>query len=98
MIQIINQIFELQQKTNRLDDSTSFDRNYNRLFSIFEEEGYVMKDPTNEPYQETRTDCEASIAGALNSKMKITKTMKPIIYQKVNGSMQLVQKAVVIVS
>jgi hypothetical protein len=35
--------------------------------------------------------------GNVSSKMKITKTLKPIIYQKLQGNVQLQQKAVVIV-
>lgn len=69
----------------------------NRLFAIFEDEGFVVKNPINEMYQESRTDCEASIVGNTSSKMKITKVLKPIIYQKNGEQMQLVQKAIVIV-
>lgn len=74
-----------------------FDRNFTRLFNVFEEEGYLIQDPTGEPYSETRTDCEASISGTVRSKMKITRTIKPSIYQRKDGSIQLLQKAVVIV-
>ncbi|MBL7800802.1 MAG: hypothetical protein JNL95_08740 [Chitinophagales bacterium] len=96
-IPIINQVFEIQTKLNDLSETTPFERNLNRLFAIFEEEGYVVKNPIHEPYQESRTDCEASIVGNINSKMKITKVLKPIIYQKIGAQMQLVQKAIVIV-
>lgn len=74
-----------------------FDRNFTRLFNVFEEEGYLIQDPTGEQYSETRTDCEASISGTVRSKMKITRTIKPSIYQRKDGSIQLLQKAVVIV-
>ena len=73
-----------------------FDRNFRRLFNIFEEDGYMMQDPTGETYSETRTDCEASISGRIGTKMKITRTIKPIIYQRKDGSMVLLQKGVVI--
>ena len=96
-IPIINQVFEIQTKLNDLTDTTPFERNLNRLFAIFEEEGYVVKNPMQEPYQESRTDCEASIVGNINAKMKITKVLKPIIYQKTGAQMQWVQKAIVIV-
>jgi hypothetical protein len=96
-IQIINQVFEIQTKLNDLSDAASFERNLNRLFSIFEDEGFMVKNPLHETYQESRTDCEASIVGKASSKMKITKVLKPIIYQKNGDQMQLVQKAIVIV-
>lgn len=95
-IHIINQLFEIQMKIKESGASQNFERNFNRLFGLFEEEGYIIQDPTGESYAETRTDCEASISGRLGSKMKITRTIKPIIYQRKDGSVQLLQKAVVI--
>jgi hypothetical protein len=96
-IQIINQLFEIQHKIKEMGHAAGFERNFNRLLSIFEEEGFIIQDPTNEIYSDSRTDCEASISGALASKMKITKTLKPVIYKKTNDVVQLLQKAVVIV-
>lgn len=95
-VHIINQLFEMQSKIRESGAAQSFERNFNRLFTIFEEDGYIIQDPTGEAYTETRTDCEASISGRMGSKMRITRTIKPIIYQKRDGSVQLLQKAVVI--
>ena len=97
MLKIINQVFEIKNKLNLLGEADAFERNINRLYSIFEEDGYIIQDPTNENYEASRTDCEASIVGNASAKMKITKTLKPIIYQKLQGNVQLQQKAVVIV-
>ena len=66
--------------------------------AAFEEEGFLIQDPTNEMYNDARTDCEASIVGSVAGKMKITKTLKPIIYKKDGSNVQLVQKAVVLVA
>jgi len=93
---IINQLFEMQAKVKETGAAQNFERNFNRLFNIFEEDGYIIQDPTGEAYTETRTDCEASLSGRIGSKMKITRTIKPIIYQKRDGNVQLLQKAVVI--
>ena len=95
-VHIINQLFEMQSKIRESGAAQSFERNFNRLFTIFEEDDYIIQDPTGEAYTETRTDCEASISGRMGSKMRITRTIKPIIYQKRDGSVQLLQKAVVI--
>ena len=95
--QIINQLFEIQNKLQEQGILTTFERNFNRLTSIFEEDGYIIQNPTNELYNESRTDCEASIVGTIGTNMKITKTLKPIIYQQNDGALQLIQKAVVIV-
>ena len=96
-LQIINQLFEIQSRLKDKGEYDSFERNFNRLFGIFEESGLMVQDPTGEPYSGHRTDCEASISGKLSLPMKITKTIKPIIYQKAENNLQLIQKAVVLV-
>jgi hypothetical protein len=96
-VHIINQLFEMQAKIKESSAAQIFERNFNRLFTLFEEDGYIIQDPTGEAYTETRTDCEASISGRMGSKMKIIRTIKPIIYQKKEDAVQLLQKAVVIV-
>jgi hypothetical protein len=95
-VHIINQLFEMQAKIKESGAAQSFERNFGRLFNIFEEEGYIVQDPTGEAYSETRTDCEASISGRIGSKMKIIRTIKPIIYQRQDDSVHLLQKGVVI--
>ncbi|NCU04386.1 MAG: hypothetical protein GXC73_10410 [Chitinophagaceae bacterium] len=93
---IINQLFEMQGKLKETGNAQTFERNFNRLYNLFEEDGYMIQDPTGEVYSETRTDYEASISGQIGSKLKITRTIKPIIYQQKDGALQLVQRAVVI--
>ena len=96
-IQILNQLYEIQHKIDDLKITANFERNFNRIYSLFKDEGYMIQDPTNEVYNESRTDCEASIIGDPSQRMKISKTIKPIIYRSVDGNIQLVQKAVVLV-
>lgn len=96
-LHIINQVFEIQARLKEKGGFDSFERNFNRLFGIFEENGFLVKDPTGESYTDSRTDCEASISGRLSTSMKIVKTIKPIIYQKAENNVQLLQKAVVLV-
>jgi hypothetical protein len=96
-IRIINQLFEMQSKIKEMNAAPNFERNFSRLFSLFEEDGYVIQDPTGEAYTESRTDCEASISGRIGSKLKITRTIKPVIYQKTSEGISLAQKGVIIV-
>jgi hypothetical protein len=96
-VPVINQIFEMQAKMNEKGIAIDFDRNFKRLQNIFEEEGYLVQDPTGETYSETRTDYEASISGRIGSKLKISRTIKPIIYQQKEGKVLLLQKGVVLV-
>ncbi|MBL7731016.1 MAG: hypothetical protein JNM88_07545 [Chitinophagaceae bacterium] len=93
---IINQLFEMQSRINEAGMTANFERNFKRLYSLFEEEGYIIQDLTGEAYTESRTDCEAGISGKIGSRMTITRTLKPVIYQKKDGAVQLLQKAVVI--
>ncbi len=97
IVVLINQVFEIHGKLIETDNFQTIERNINRINSIFEEEGYIIQNPLNEVYTESRTDCEANIVGNVSTKMVIKKVLKPVIYQNTEGQMQLVQKAVVIV-
>lgn len=96
-INIINQVFEIKQKLEQENISEKFERNINRLFNTFEEEGYVCNNPWGERYTDSRSDCEANIVGKESKNMVITQVIKPIIYEKMNGTLTLVQKGIVIV-
>ena len=96
-LQVLNQVFDLQQKINAGKDAASYERNFKRLFSLFEDEGYIIQNPLHEIYSDSRTDCEASVIGSPAARMKICSVLKPIIYQKTAAQLELVQKAVVMV-
>ena len=97
IIQLINQLVEIKQKIVSENLENKFDRNFNRLFFLLEDEGFIIQYPLGEKYNETRTDCEASIVGETSEKMFITQTLKPLIYKKNNDEINLIQKAVIIV-
>lgn len=96
-LQIINQLFEMQQKLAQENMNQKFERNFNRLFNIFEEEGYLIKNPEGEKYSDARTDCEINIVGREGKNMVITQVVKPVIYKQENGAVTLVQKGIVMV-
>jgi hypothetical protein len=99
ILSLINQIFEIEKKINSAGQTDRFNRNFKRIY--FElEEGFniVIKNPTGEFYNEGRIDCEANIVGNVSSKMMVQETIKPIIYEKNNNNLQIVQRGVVIVS
>ena len=111
LIFILNQIFEIEKQMNRiskkydLSDENSYllpSRNINKLKEFFESSlsnniSLTYHDPTGEDYNETRTDCCASIAGEKTDNLKIIDVMKPIIRISDNGINRILQKAVVIV-
>ncbi|RQO31357.1 hypothetical protein DBR32_05175 [Taibaiella sp. KBW10] len=96
-VQLINQVFEISQKIEQEQLSAKFERNFTKIYNLLEEEGLHCINPLGEKYTESRTDCEASIAGKANHNMKITKVIKPIVYKQENGQMVLIQKGIVIV-
>jgi hypothetical protein len=68
------------------------------MYHELETIGYKVINPLNRSYKETDTDIEASLAGTLKGELKVTRVLKPIIYQKINdGQLALVQKGIVIV-
>lgn len=88
---LINYTHSLQKK---LAGQDAIKRTIERMILVFEEMGYRIIDPINESFDETRTDCDASIAGEKATNLVITDTIKPIIYFN-NG---MIQKGVVIVA
>lgn len=100
-LDIINQVFEIEKKISKLSQENSIQRNIKKLKSIFEHElGYELSltyhSPIGESYNETRTDCEASIAGTCCDNLIITEVVKPIIRIRFRQSSIILQKAVVI--
>lgn len=100
VLNIVNQVFEIEKKLIEMDSNEKFRRNISRIYYEFEEGlNVLVKNPIGESYNDGRLDCDANIVGDLRAEMKITDTIKPIVYQKnPDGSVVIVQKAVVIVS
>ena len=97
MLAIINQIFELEQKLQAKND-LSAERNFKRIFYEFEEMGYKVINPINRKYSETDTDIEATLPGTQRGDLRITRVLKPVIYQVRNAAdTSLAQKGIVIV-
>jgi len=96
MKEIINQLFEIEQKAKN-NNIGLFDRNLKRLYHEMETMGYVIKNPENERFSEERTDIEAKISGKYQNNMNISKVLKPIIYKQDGAERILVQRGIVIV-
>jgi len=96
-IQLINQIAEIQNKIIQDSLMPKYERNFNRIYALLEEEGFIYKYPIGEKYRESSTDCEANIVGRDSSDMVITQVIKPIIYKKEADMVSLVQKGIVII-
>ena len=96
MLEIINQVFSIQLKSNK-ENLTLFNRNIDRINHELESLGYHVINPIGQTYRNEMTDVEANITGEINTQMKIVKVLKPIVYKKTNDQNTLVQKGIVIV-
>lgn len=96
IIELLNQLFEIEKKTQQ-HGFDRIDRNIDRLKWLLDQAGYTYKDPTGEAYDETRTDCQATILSEANPQI-IHDTVKPIIYQTVDGTTAIIQQARVIIN
>ena len=94
---ILNQLFEMEQKTARLDDGGLLARNVQRIKDKYADMGLVYENPVGEPFDETRTDCEAHIAGTSTENLVIKEVIKPIIRFRSGPITRLAQRAVVVV-
>lgn len=97
LLQVLNQVFDMERKMAKMDNARSLQRNIKRIKSQFEEMNLQYHNPVGERYDETRTDCEATISGSSSNKLVITEVIKPIITIRLEGMQHIVQKAVVIV-
>ncbi|MEL0645117.1 hypothetical protein V6251_12050 [Olleya sp. Ti.3.14] len=96
MLEIINQVFSIQLKSNK-ENLTLFNRNIDRINHELESLGYHVINPIGQTYRNEMTDVEANITGDFNEQMKIVKVLKPVVYKKTNDQNTLVQKGIVIV-
>jgi hypothetical protein len=100
---ILNQLFEIEQKIDKMQEQNSIQRNLDKLKNYFETEalsdgqGLIYYNPIGESYDITRTDCEASISGTSHENLEIIEVLKPIIYAKIGNTKMIIQKAIVIV-
>ena len=105
---LIDQIFEIEKKTEKIQESNSINRNINNLKDIFtninsyvnsyETGGYVYHNPIGEPFEDTRIDCTATIAGESSNNLIVSEVIKPIIYYRKGDINIIIRKGVVVLS
>jgi len=97
MFQMVNQLFDLEKKIEIMANNKSLQRNIRRMKMALEEMNIVYLNPLGEKYDETRTDCDATISGTSTKRLRITEVIKPIIAQREGDMLMIIQKGVVIV-
>lgn len=104
--ELLDQLFEIERKLENIKEENSIMRNLNKMRDIFESRlsnsssadiGFNYHNPIGEPYNETRLDLDASIAGNSSENLFITEVIKPIIRYKSGGSTLIARKGVVVV-
>ncbi len=104
--ELIDQIFEIERKIDKLEEPNSIGRNVNKMKDVFEnilanasesDVGFSYHNPIGEPFNETRLDLEASISGDSTENLFVIEVIKPIIRYRKGGSTLIARKGVVVV-
>ncbi len=101
-LELLNTFFDIERKK---ENTVNIDRQLSRVKRIFENcfdevggGGLFLLNPIGEPYEFTRTDCEASVTGSNVENLYIIEVLKPIIAYRHNGEQTIMQKGIVIVA
>jgi len=90
---VLNQLYELEQKTKKYDDPANVSRNISKMKDALAEAGFpasdygsgqysigvAYEDPMGQSFNETRTDLEVNIAGSGTDDLVVVDVIKPII-------------------
>jgi hypothetical protein len=98
LFRLLNQVFELERKTDQLTDNESITRQVRRMKEIFEQDFQLtFEDPIGQGFNETRTDVEGRVAGDSAENLVIIETLKPVIRFWHNPRQsEIVQKGIVV--
>jgi hypothetical protein len=97
LLQTLNQVYEIERKLSLHGDSANLLRNVERIKDAFASQELFYEDPMGQPFSETRTDLEASIAGAGADDLVVTEVIKPIIRAGKQAYSVVVQRGIVVV-
>ena len=97
LLRIINQLCDLEQRSNGLAEAEGFRRGINKMKRTFEDLGLSYENPIGQKFNETRTDVEAHISGSATDDLRIVEVMKPVIRYGRDGIFRVIQKGVVVV-
>lgn len=94
---VINQLYQIEKKA-AAPAGASLERHLRSIRGRLDERGFRWHDPTGERFDESRTDCEASVAGDATGDLVIADVIKPVIRHHGPSGPVIVQKGVVVVT
>jgi hypothetical protein len=97
VLQTLNHLYDAERKLALHGDPGAVLRNIERIKDAFAAEKLFYEDPMGQPFNETRTDLEASIAGEGAENLHVTEVIKPVIRYGEQSYSRVVQKGIVVV-
>lgn len=97
LIVVINNLFEIEKKISIHGDVANLQRNVTKMREAIEDQGLTFEDPQGQPFNQTRSDLEATISGESAEDLYVIDVIKPIIRVNISGISQVVQKGIVVV-
>jgi hypothetical protein len=94
---LLNQLYEVEQKLLLHGDSGNVLRNVGKMKAILEEMGLFYEDPMGQSFKETRTDLEATISGQGTDNLRVVEVIKPILRAGTRDLSTVFQKGIVVV-
>ena len=97
LLRLTNQVFDLEQQLGGQPADPKLGRILHRMQRELQALGLSYHSPLGESYDETRTDCEATLTGEAQQGLKVLEVIKPIIRYQGDSFPHILQRAVVIV-
>jgi hypothetical protein len=96
---LLNQLFEIEKKLSSTENSDPSNclRNVGKIKDALEEQGLFYEDPSGQPFNETRTDLDATISGTGTENLRVVEVIKPIIREGKRDLSRVSQKGIVVV-
>jgi hypothetical protein len=94
----MNNLSEMERKISISGDPSNLKRNIERIRDALEGEVRIFfEDPMGQPFNETRTDLDATITGTGTDDLVVVEVLKPIVRVGTREYSRVVQKGIVFV-
>ena len=97
LLQTLNQLYDIERKLALHGDGAGILRNIERLKDAFAADHLFYEDPMGQPFNETRADLDASIAGESTENLVVAEVIKPVIRHGDKSYSRVIQKGIVVV-